>query len=109
MNFKWLWLILLFIAAFAVFKGCRLERKDAETIKQHFLKKTPLGLERQQVIATLKAEKGLHPKEYQSSIEATLGEYFSPPLFTTTVVVKWHFSESNRLDDIEVQKYRDAP
>jgi hypothetical protein len=106
------WCLTILIAAgigFALFNSRRLERRDPEMIRRYFLKKTPLGIPRDEALTRLRAA-GLRPRRaHTNSVIVVLGDYFSLPMFKTMVVGEWTFSESNRLEHIEIRKSVDGP
>ena len=52
---------------------------------------------------------GFKPTREGSIVRVTVGEYYTPVAYVTTVVAKWRFSENDRLEEIEVAKLVDAP
>ena len=108
---KWGFLALIFIAiggGYVAWSLSRLERRDPQVIESYLLREIPQKSSKEQLIAFLR-QSGYDYHDDRSSVEAELAEFFSPPLYITTVIAEWRVSTSNTVDLLEVRRYRDAP
>jgi hypothetical protein len=100
-------------------------RRDAQTIRESFLRDRPVGTSLAQVKQWLVSEKRLAPQVNATgfvkrdtpkgtivgvrSIQVTLGEYRTFLLLKTCVEVFWGFNEREELVDVWVWKTTDGP
>jgi hypothetical protein len=100
-------------------------RKNADSLRDHFFAQTPVGTSFDEVLKKLRADgyapipnmaSGFVRQEAgeealivgQSSIKATLGDYWSIFLLTTSVTAYWGFDSTGHLVDIWIWKTTDG-